>query len=65
MPTAETTLFPAYSANQRANQTKIVDRLRLDDEPKIFNDISVDFIDENGGGPGVRLRKLSQGKQRK
>jgi hypothetical protein len=21
----------------------------------------VEFIDENGGGPGVRLRKLSQG----
>jgi hypothetical protein len=25
----------------------------------------VEFIDENGGGPGVRLRKPSQGKQRK
>ena len=25
----------------------------------------VEFIDENGGGPGVRLRKQSQGKQRK
>ena len=25
----------------------------------------VEFIDENGGGPGVRLRKLSQEKQRK
>jgi len=25
----------------------------------------VEFIDENGGGPGVRLRKLPQGKQRK
>ena len=25
----------------------------------------VAFIDENGGGPGVRLRKQSQGKQRK
>jgi transcriptional regulator with XRE-family HTH domain len=25
----------------------------------------VEFIDENGGGPGVRLRKRSQGKQRK
>jgi hypothetical protein len=23
----------------------------------------VEFIDENGGGPGVRLRKLSQGQQ--
>jgi hypothetical protein len=25
----------------------------------------VDIIDENGGGPGVRLRKLPQEKQRK
>jgi len=25
----------------------------------------VEFIDENGGGPGVRLRNLPQGKQRK
>jgi hypothetical protein len=25
----------------------------------------VEFIDENGGGPGVCLRKLSQGKHRK
>jgi predicted transcriptional regulator len=25
----------------------------------------IEFIDENGGGPGVRLRKLSQGKPRK
>jgi hypothetical protein len=25
----------------------------------------VEFIDENGGGPGVRLRKLSKGQQRK
>jgi hypothetical protein len=24
----------------------------------------VEFIDENGGGPGVRLRKPPQGKQR-
>src|SRR5436309_2270860 len=24
----------------------------------------IEFIDENGGGPGVRLRKRSQGKQR-
>ena len=25
----------------------------------------VEFIDENGGGPGVRLRKPLDGKQRK
>jgi len=23
----------------------------------------IEFIDENGGGPGVRLRKLPQGRQ--
>jgi len=25
----------------------------------------IEFIDENGGGPGVRLRKPPKGKQRK
>jgi transcriptional regulator with XRE-family HTH domain len=30
-----------------------------------FERAGVEFIDENGGGPGVRLRKQSQGKQRK
>ena len=25
----------------------------------------VEFIDENGGGPGVRLRKAAKGKSRK
>ena len=25
----------------------------------------VEFIDENGGGPGVRLRKTAKGKSRK
>ena len=25
----------------------------------------VEFIDENGGGPGVRLRKATKGKSRK
>jgi hypothetical protein len=25
----------------------------------------IDFIEENGGGPGVRLRRPPQGKQRK
>ena len=32
---------------------------------RAFESAGVEFIDENGGGPGVRLRKLSQGKQRK
>jgi hypothetical protein len=30
---------------------------------RVFEAAGLDFIDENGGGPGVRLRKLSQGKQ--
>ena len=32
---------------------------------RAFEAAGVEFIDENGGGPGVRLRKQSQGKQRK
>ena len=28
-----------------------------------FERAGVEFIDENGGGPGVRMRKLPQGKQ--
>jgi hypothetical protein len=27
--------------------------------------VGVEFIDENGGGPGARLREQSRGKQRK
>ena len=30
-----------------------------------FERAGVEFIDENGGGPGVRLSKLQRGKQRK
>jgi transcriptional regulator with XRE-family HTH domain len=32
---------------------------------QVLKRAGIDFIDENGGGPGVRLRKRSQGKQRK
>jgi hypothetical protein len=32
---------------------------------RAFENAGVDFIDENGGGPGVRLRKSSQEKSRK
>jgi len=31
----------------------------------VITKAGVEFIDENGGGPGVRLRKLSKGQQRK
>ena len=30
-----------------------------------LEDAGVEFIDENGGGPGVRLRKAAKGKSRK
>ena len=32
---------------------------------RALEDAGIEFIDENGGGPGVRLRKRSQGKKRK
>ena len=32
---------------------------------EILRKAGVEFIDENGGGPGVRLRKPSKGKARK
>jgi len=32
---------------------------------RAFESAGIEFIDENGGGPGVRLRKPSQRKQRK
>ena len=32
---------------------------------QVLMNAGIDFIEENGGGPGVRLRKLSRGKQRK
>jgi len=32
---------------------------------QVLKKAGIDFIEENGGGPGVRLRKPPQGKQRK
>jgi len=32
---------------------------------QVLTKAGIDFIEENGGGPGVRLRKPPQGKQRK
>jgi hypothetical protein len=37
----------------------------LDVIRRAFENAGVDFIDENGGGPGLRLRKSSQEKLRK
>ena len=36
-----------------------------DDPPRPLNERGIEFIDENGGGPGVRLKKSTKGKGRK
>jgi transcriptional regulator with XRE-family HTH domain len=40
-------------------------RATLDVIKRCFEAAGVEFIDENGGGPGVRLRKQSSEKSRK
>jgi transcriptional regulator with XRE-family HTH domain len=40
-------------------------RATLDVIRRAFENAGVEFIDENGGGPGVRLRKRSKEKARK
>ena len=40
-------------------------RATLDVIRRALVDAGVEFIDENGGGPGVRLRKATKGKSRK
>jgi hypothetical protein len=52
---------PAFGFGNRQN--KNADHPTLD----MFEhfDIGVEFIDENGGGPGVRLRKSSKDRSRK
>ena len=40
-------------------------RATLDVIRRALVDAGVEFIDENGGGPGVRLRKTAKGKSRK
>jgi hypothetical protein len=40
-------------------------RSTLDVVRRAFEDAGVEFIDENGGGPGVRLRKPSKGRSGK
>lgn len=40
-------------------------RATLDVIRRAFEKAGVEFIDENGGGPGVRLRRRSKGKSRK
>jgi hypothetical protein len=32
---------------------------------RAFSEANIEFIDENGGGPGVRLRKRQRAKQTK
>jgi mRNA interferase HigB len=52
MPTAETTLIPASSINQRASKKSLTGNARLDNETNLRLRHSIEFIDENGGGPG-------------
>jgi hypothetical protein len=40
-------------------------RAILDAIRRAFESAAVDFIDENGGGSGLRLRKLQRSKQSK
>jgi len=40
-------------------------RATLDAIRRAFESAGVEFIDENGGGPGVRLRKRQQSKKAK
>ena len=40
-------------------------RATLDVIRRALVEAGVEFIDENGGGPGVRLRKATKGKSRK
>ena len=37
----------------------------LEESVDALEKAGVEFIDENGGGPGVRLRKAAKGKSRK
>ena len=40
-------------------------RATLDVVRRAFEAANIEFIDENGGGPGVRLRKSSEAKPKK
>ena len=40
-------------------------RATLDVIKRAFEDAGIEFIQENGGGPGVRLRERLKGKSRK
>jgi transcriptional regulator with XRE-family HTH domain len=43
-----------------AGDQKSLERIEV-----VLRKAGVEFIDENGGGPGVRLRRRSKGKSRK
>jgi transcriptional regulator with XRE-family HTH domain len=46
--------------NQLENETSQPRRATLDVIRRAFERAGIDFIDENGGGAGVRLRKSSR-----
>jgi hypothetical protein len=63
-------LRPATWAGQHRSGVALVisrhgDAATLTTIEAVLRRAGVEFIDENGGGPGVRLRKPLQGKQRK
>jgi len=48
------------------SSTPISSQHEADDDDEFPNlPVGVEFIDENGGGPGVRLRKSAKEKSRK
>ena len=49
----------AVAINQLENETSQPRRATLDVIRRAFEAAGVDFIDENGGGVGLRLRKRS------
>ena len=53
------------TVNQFENRIAEPRRATLQAITRAFEAAGVEFIDENGGGPGVRLRKRSQEKSRK
>ena len=57
-------LFPTVTLVEAGNGTRVSEEARLRLQ-RAFESGGVEFIDENGGGPGARLRKGQRPKQPK
>jgi hypothetical protein len=55
----------ALSCNQSEPRARVLELPLLDVIWRAFEKAGVEFIDENGGGAGVRLRKPHQAAKRK